>query len=237
MWSSRPATSGEPFVHEPIDKPRFARDHDMMNRIRNTIAMHRPALLLLLVMGLTACTRRAKDTWALTDIRGHLPDLQFALASGVEGPVTAAHFRGEIVLLYFGFLHCPDVCPMTMSRLGRVLKQLGDAARDIRIVFVSVDPKRDTPAMLETYAQAFSPQAIGVTGTPQQIEAMARRYRVAYQMAPTDDAEDYEVRHSKAVYVFDRQGRARLMITDTNDTEAITHDLRQLAADEPEFQR
>ncbi len=182
----------------------------------------------------SGCKPHAKQAWSLTDVQGYLPDLEFRLTTRPDSkPVTATGFRGKLVLLYFGYLHCPDVCPMTMSRLGGVLRQLGPTANDVRILFVSVDPSRDTTPMLQTYAQAFSPEAVGLTGTPRQIEAMAKRYRVAYQAEPADAGENYEVTHSKAVYVFDRDGHARLMIRESDQPDAIVHDLRQLAASAP----
>jgi protein SCO1/2 len=115
-----------------------------------------------------------------------------------------------------------------MARLAAAVQSLGSADNDVRIVFVSVDPQRDTPEVADKYAKTFSPHAIGLSGTPQSIEALAKRYRVAYQADPPDKDGNYEVMHSKAVYVFDQQGHARLMVGDTAPSEAIAHDLRQL---------
>lgn len=187
------------------------------------------ALLLATLTAVAACGRHPPESWELTDIRGNLPDLQFTLVSDQNRSLEAGDLRGKIVLLFFGYTHCPDVCPMTMSRLGGVLHDLGKAAESVRILFVSVDPRRDTSALAATYARAFSPQAIGATGSAKEIETLARRYRVAYQALPADRYGNYDVMHSKAVYVFDRDGRARLMIRDTDPPKAIVHDLRQLA--------
>jgi len=173
------------------------------------------------------CAGRRAD-WQLTDLTGHLPDLQFTLQSADNAALTAADFRGDVTLVFFGYAHCPDICPTTMARLGQVVTRLGPDASHVRILFVSVDPQRDAPAMLRDYARAFSPQATGATGTPAQIEALAKRYRVAYQAGPPDAHGDYEVMHGKAVYVFDGAGRARLMITDTDSPDAIVHDLKEL---------
>lgn len=118
-----------------------------------------------------------------------------------------------------------------MAQLTAVLQNLGDKARDVRIVFVSVDPHRDTPDILQAYVNAFNNQAIGVTGNEKQVADTARRYRVAYQIEkprPGDDADQYEVTHSRGVYIFDNQGRARLLASDTDSIEAMTKDLRQL---------
>ena len=145
--------------------------------------------------------------------------------------VSSDDLKGKTVLLFFGYASCPDICPTTMAQLTAVLQNLGDKARDVRIVFVSVDPHRDTPDILQAYVNAFNNQAIGVTGNEKQVADLARRYRVAYQIEkprPGDDADQYEVTHSRGVYIFDNQGRARLLASDTDSIEAMTKDLRQL---------
>ncbi len=161
-------------------------------------------------------------------MKGSLPDLQFKLESAGNPLLMAEDFRGKVALVFFGYAHCPDICPTTMARLGAVLRTLGDSAQGVRILFISVDPKRDTPDLLSDYVQSFSPQAVGATGNPEQIESLARRYRVAYQETPIDAAGNYQVMHSKVVYVFDREGQVQLMITEADSSEAIVHDLKQL---------
>jgi protein SCO1/2 len=184
----------------------------------------------LLLAAFAGCEPHAAPTWDLTNIADHLPDLEFTLTADNGATTTARAFRGKIVLLFFGYAHCPDVCPLTLSRLSTVLKRLGPEARNVRIVFVSVDPYRDTPQLLQTYVHAFSPQAEGLTGTPAQIAAIAKRYRVAYQAERPDAGGNYAVMHSKAVYVFDQSGHVRLMATDTDGPDAMVHDLKQLLA-------
>lgn len=168
--------------------------------------------------------------WQLTDVAGHLPDLAFALTSDTGQRVTASAFRGTMTLVYFGYTHCPDVCPETMARLMQVLEQLPAAdAKQVRILFISVDPARDTPPSLHAYVTAFDPAHIrGLTGTDAQVESLAKRYRVAYQMEKRDPNGNYEVTHSSAVYIFDRDGRARLLATSGDSPDAIAHDLRRL---------
>lgn len=187
------------------------------------------AALLLLVLGLLgACSRRAALTWDLSDIRGYLPDLRFSLKTGGDRTITAADLRGKVVLLYFGYTHCPDVCPTTMAKMAGVLRELGASADGVRLLFVSVDPQRDTPALVEAYAKAFGPQCVGAVGTAGQTEDLARRYRVAYEALKPDADGNYDVMHGKGLYVFDGKGRARLLISDTDTPQAIVHDLRQL---------
>jgi len=170
--------------------------------------------------------------WHLADVSGHLPDLDFSLTADNGHTVTGKSFRGSTTFVYFGYTHCPDVCPETMARLMQVLAKLGPEARHVRILFVSVDPARDTPAALHAYVDAFDAQhAVGLTGTDSQIESLARRYRVAYQAEkPTTDG-NYEVTHSSAVYVFDAHGHARLLATDNDAPAVIAEDVRRVIDD------
>ncbi|MFJ1298763.1 SCO family protein [Pseudomonadota bacterium AL_CKDN230030165-1A_HGKHYDSX7] len=181
---------------------------------------------------LAACSERSAD-WSLYNVRGHLPDLKFSLQAANGQTVTAEALEGKTVLLFFGYASCPDVCPTTMAQLTAVLAELGEAARDVRIVFVSVDPHRDTPEILQAYVNAFNPNTLGLTGNERQVADLARRYRVAYQIEkpkPGDDADTYDVTHSRGVYIFDNRGRARLLASDTDTVAAMVKDLRQLLA-------
>ncbi len=98
--------------------------------------------------------------------------------------VTAADFRGKVVLLYFGYTQCPDFCPTTLTNLTHVLDRLGARAKDVRVLFVTVDPNRDTLPVLKQYAAAFGPQVVGLRGTPDELANLARRYRVGYSVMP-----------------------------------------------------
>lgn len=184
---------------------------------------------MLLGAGLAACSHD-EPPWQLTNVTGHLPDLAFSLTGEDGKPIDASAFKGRTTLVYFGYTHCPDVCPETMARLMQVLAKLGsEEAQQVRILFVSVDPARDTPAAMHAYVDAFDAEhARGLTGTERQIESLAKRYRVAYQMEKRDPNGSYEVTHSSAVYVFDRDGRARLLATSSDSADAIAHDLRRI---------
>jgi len=194
---------------------------------------HRILPASLLALALSACGKDG-EPWTLYDVQGHLPDLQFSLAASGGRTVTQADLAGQTVLLFFGYANCPDICPTTMAQLSEVLRRLSpEHARAVRIVFVSVDPHRDTPERLQAYVNAFNDQAIGLTGSEPQIAALARRYRVAYQIekpAPGDDDKAYDVTHARAVYIFDAKGRARLMAADSDSVEAIVTDLARLLA-------
>lgn len=166
----------------------------------------------------------------LHPVRGFLPDLQFSLQTSGSKTVTQDDYKDKVVLLFFGYASCPDVCPTTLAQLAAVMEELGPQANQVRILFVSVDPHRDTPESLETYVKAFDKHAIGLTGTEKQIADLARRYRVAYQIEKPDPktADDYEVAHSRGVYFFDREGRARFLAPDTESVEVLTDGVRRL---------
>ena len=160
----------------------------------------------------------------MTDISGALPRLDFRMVRAADGrSVTGADYRGKVVALYFGYTNCPDVCPTTLADLTKMLERV--KSPDVRVLFVSVDPARDTPAALAHYAAAFSPQMDGLRGGDQALAEMARRYRVAYSVEP---GPPYTVMHSNAVFFFDKTGRARLVTTDTSNSAAMAEDVQRL---------
>ncbi len=159
--------------------------------------------------------------WTGADISGSLPPLAFTLTRAADGKtVTAADFLGKVVALYFGYTSCPDVCPATLANLSATLGKLGKGADEVRVLFVTVDPGRDTLGLLRRFVASFGPQFVGLRGTPDEIGALARRYRVAYSVRPSPDPDKYEVDHSAAVYVFDTKGNARLLFAGAFSTDA-----------------
>jgi protein SCO1/2 len=188
-------------------------------------------LVLAFCAMFTACHKAAN--WNLYDVQDHLPDLKFSLAGAGGKTITAQDLKGKTVLLFFGYAGCPDICPTTMAQLTNVLQQLEEDADNVRIVFISVDPHRDTPDILQAYVNGFNNNAIGLTGNEQQITALARSYRVAFQIEkprPGDTHDMYDVTHSRGVYIFDNRGKARLLAADTDSPDAIVKDLKQLIA-------
>jgi len=173
------------------------------------------------------------QAWNSDDMTGALPRLAFTMTRASDGKtVTAADYRGKIVLLYFGYTFCPDVCPTTLLNLTTMLKGMGKQAADVRVLFVTVDPNRDTLAALKQYTEAFAPQVVGLRGTPGQLANLAKRYRVAYSVTPATGDQPYSVTHSSAIYVFDQSGKIRLLIssmaTATPDIDGATADLGRL---------
>ncbi len=166
--------------------------------------------------------------WKLTNVAGHMPDLDFHLTDDQGKAVSGADYRGKVTLLYFGYTHCPDVCPLTLAHLHVVMQRLGPLADGARILFVSVDPARDTPPVMHAYVNAFDPHAVGLTGSPGEVEALSKRYRSAFTREPAKGDGSYEVSHSSAIYLFDRDGKARLIATPSDSQDDLVHDLHLL---------
>ena len=171
------------------------------------------AMLALGFVGLLAASGPAR-AWNSDDMTGALPSLAFTMTRASDGKtVTAADFKGKVVLLYFGYTFCPDVCPTTLLNVTDMLKKLGKQADDVRVLFVTVDPNRDTLSVLKQYTEAFAPQVVGLRGTPDQLATLAKRYRVSYSVQPAANGHPYTVTHSSAVYVFNRAGDVKLLFT------------------------
>jgi protein SCO1/2 len=188
----------------------------------------RLAGLLVVSMLFAACQPQEASPWQLTDISGHMPDLSFQLTNDQGKAVTAKDYQGKVTLLYFGYTHCPDVCPLTLAHLHVVMQRLGKLADGAQILFVSVDPARDTPEALHAYVTAFDPHVVGLTGSPADIEALTKRYRAAFSREPDKAGGSYDVSHSSGIYIFDANGKARLLATPTDSQDKLVHDLHLL---------
>ncbi len=166
-------------------------------------------------------------------IAGMVPALAFNVQDVNTGkPVSAADFRGKVTLLYFGYTNCPDVCPATLYNIDKILRRLGPLAAQVNFLFVTVDPDRDTPAVLMQYVNLFGPAITGLRGNADQLFSLARRYRVVFSVTKPTGSTPYEVTHSAAIYVFDAKGQAQFLIagmdTATPDISGITADLRNV---------
>ena len=189
-------------------------------------------IVLTLALGPLLTGSGGAGPWRAHDIDGLMPDLKFTLADADGRTVTAADYAGKVKLLYFGYAHCADICPETLAVLARALQQLGDKAEGARALFVSVDPRRDTPAALKDFAARFSlPELVGLTGTEGQLQALSKRYRVAYRFGDPDVDGNYEVYHSSAIFAFDRRGRVRLLFDRAEGADAIAADVARLLSE------
>ncbi|MBI2751923.1 MAG: SCO family protein [Betaproteobacteria bacterium] len=142
---------------------------------------------------------------------------------------TLADFRGKAVTLFFGYTHCPDVCPTTMAMLGEAVRKLESEAGNVQVLFVTVDPKRDTPQVLAQYVPAFNPTFLGLYADEATTERTAKEFKVYFKAQAPNEQGSYTVDHSGQVFVFDRSGRLRLIVRSSGATaDSVAHDLRLL---------
>lgn len=172
------------------------------------------------------------------NVNGLVPDLALDMTDVNTGRrVTAADFTGKVTLLYFGYTNCPDVCPATLYNVDKILRRLGPLGSKIQLLFVTVDPNRDSGPVLAQYVSLFGPNIIGLRGTPNQLFTLARRYRVVFSVKPSSNPALYQVYHSAATYVFDAKGQAQFLIagldTDAPDFDGIAADLKDVVQSSP----
>lgn len=187
------------------------------------------ALALFLAVALAAgCGERgAGSKFRLTDITGADFGRELSLIDHNGKPRTLADFRGKVVVIFFGFTHCPDVCPTTLAELAQVAKELGDEARKMQVLFVTVDPERDTPEVLRRYVPSFDPSFLGLSGDAEATARAAKAFKIYYQKQPLPDG-GYSVDHSAGTYILDQQGRLRLFARYGAGAPALLHDIRIL---------
>ncbi|MBU0588344.1 MAG: SCO family protein [Gammaproteobacteria bacterium] len=198
---------------------------------------HRIFLAMTFALLLASCSK-ATDNAALafksTDISGADWGRDFSLVDHHQQVRTLADFRGKAVLLFFGYTHCPDACPIAMANMARVLDKLGPDSQRVQGLFVTVDPKRDTAQVLEKYLSAFHPSFLGLYADQATTSALAKEFKTFYAAEPAvkdghDHVhDDYIVDHSSGIYAFDTRGRLRLYISNDKSVEDITHDVAVL---------
>lgn len=196
------------------------------------IPMPGTRLLVTFILALLAGCSGDQQNWNAKNISGLMPELAYQLTDTSGETVTAEDTDGKIRLMFFGFTSCPDICPTTLQKLTRVVGELPESARkDVKILFVSVDPERDTPERIKSYVEFFSDSIIGLTGSEKNLRELSKRYRTTFGYETPNENGNYDVSHSSAVYVFDRKGEARLLVRPGQSLEALTADLTALASE------
>lgn len=189
-------------------------------------------LLATFVLVFLAGCSGDQQNWNAKSISGLMPELSYELTDTSGETVTAEDTDGNIRLMFFGFTSCPDICPTTLTKLARVVRNLPEPARkDVKIIFVSVDPERDTPERIKNYVEFFNASIIGLTGSEKNLRELSKRYRTTFGYETPDERGNYDVSHSSAVYVFDRNGEARLLVRPGQSPEALAADLTALASE------
>lgn len=198
------------------------------------IATHRfasaalAATMLLLAAGCDKPFALPKSPFNGVDVTGSNVGGELRLTDYNGQPRSLADFKGKVVAVMFGYTQCPDVCPTTLSEFAGALKQLGADASRVQVLFVTVDPKRDTAELLREYVPAFNPTFLGLRGDAQATARATQDFHVYAQVRPGKTPDSYTVDHSSQVFVFDPQGRLRLMIPTGTAPSAIASDLRIL---------
>ena len=194
--------------------------------------MNRRMLLRLAPAGLLGAGLAGAAAWMA--IQGNPAPFEiggpFRLTAGDGRTVTDADFRGRWMLVYFGYTHCPDACPTALQDMANAVDALGpDAARRVALLFITIDPERDTPALIQDYVSAFDAPITALSGTPEQIAAAARAYRVYYAKHPRDDG-GYDMDHSSIIYLMDPAGKLVGNFTHETPPDAITSKLKGVLA-------
>lgn len=163
-----------------------------------------------------------------TVIQSPEPSFDFKL-TGKDGNVSLSDYRGKLVLIYFGYTFCPDICPATLANVGQALRNLGeDKANEVQTIMVSLDPERDTPQKLADYVTHFHPSFIGITGTEQDIAQVTSLYGIFYQVQPGSDATGYLIDHTATLLVIDREGYLKLVFPFGVTVDEIADDLEYM---------
>jgi protein SCO1/2 len=189
------------------------------------------ALFWLLAAALAGgCGDQAQaPRFKLTDVTGAGFGKALNLTDHNGRPRTLADFRGKVVTVFFGFTHCPDVCPTTLAEMAQVMKELGADADQLQVLFVTVDPERDTQKLLAQYVPSFHPGFIGLYGDRDATARAAKEFKIYYNQQPAKSGS-YSVDHSAGTFILDREGRLRLYAQYGQGPAALLHDIRLLLA-------
>jgi protein SCO1 len=181
----------------------------------------------LLALVVAACGPTAPKFLG-SDVTGAGFGHDFRLTDHTGKPRTLADFRGKVVVIFFGYTQCPDACPTTLSELAAALQKLGPDAARVQVLFVTVDPERDTPDLLSHYVPAFNPSFLGLRGDAQATADAAKEFKVIYQKQPGATPGSYSMDHSAGTFIFDPQGRLRVYVSYGQGPEVFAHDIGEL---------
>jgi protein SCO1/2 len=183
-------------------------------------------LALLAALLLAACDGAPK--FNSVDITGANYARELALTDHTGSRRTLADYRGKVVVVFFGYAQCPDICPTTLSDMAQVKRKLGADGERLQVLFVTVDPERDTPTVLAQYVPSFDPTFVGLHGSADDIAKAAKEFKVFYQKVPGKTPTSYTIDHTAGSYVFDKEGRVRLFVKHGQSVDEIAADLKRL---------
>jgi protein SCO1 len=200
------------------------------------LRLARLGLSFFTLVALSACnppTPASHEAFRGTDLTGAAFGKNLQLTDHTGKPRSLADFRGKVVVVFFGYTHCPDVCPTTLSEMAAVAQKLGPEAQKLQVLFVTLDPERDTPQLLAQFVPAFNPDFLGLYGGKEATARVAKEFRVFYQKNPGQTADSYTLDHSAGSYVYDTAGRLRLFLNYGSGAELILHDIKLLLSEKP----
>lgn len=186
------------------------------------------SILMVSLLALLAGCGPQRPQFKGTDITGVDWGKDFHLTDHTGKPRTLADFRGKVVVVFFGYTHCPDVCPTTLSEMAAVMKRLGKDAARVQVLFVTLDPARDTPELLAQYVPSFYPTFLGLFGDEAATRETARNFKVFYQKQETGSKVGYTLDHAANTFVYDPAGRLRLLFGFGSGADLISHDINEL---------
>lgn len=190
-------------------------------------------LLFLALLILQACSQRPEDSadvarFVGSDVSDVALHSDFVMPDHNGTPRKLADFHGKVVAMFFGYTHCPDVCPTTMVDMARGVKLLGDRAKNVQVLFVTLDPERDTPDVLKKYVPSFHPDFLALRGDEEQTNRITQDFKVYFLRQESKSKAGYTIDHTAGVYVFDKAGKLRVIIKNGQRPEDIAHDLSLL---------
>ncbi|MBB3119206.1 SCO family protein [Massilia sp. MB5] len=180
-----------------------------------------------MLLALAGCAEK-KLEFTNTDLTGLDYAKGFALNDHTGKPVTLETYKGKVVVVFFGFTQCPDVCPTTMAEMSSVMKELGPQADQVQVLFVTLDPERDTKELLAQYVPTFDSRFVGLYGDPARIMQTAKDFKVFYSKVPGKEPGSYTIDHTAGSYVFDKNGKIRLFLRHGQGPAPVVHDLKLL---------
>ena len=189
--------------------------------VPNINALGLSAILLVL----TAC--EAQPKFVNTDVTGAAIHADFQLTDHTGKVRSMTDFKGKVVALFFGFTHCPDACPTALAEWKQIMEQLGPQAEQLQVLFVTVDPERDTQALLAAYVPAFDPRFLGLRGDEAATKKLAQDMKVFYQKVPGTRPDNYTIDHTAGSYIFDKTGQVRLFAKHGKPSDLLG-DVKQL---------
>jgi protein SCO1 len=201
-----------------------------VNRKSGPLSIHHSVvsflrILAFAVVSMAAGCHTGQTSFQSTDITGADFGKAFSLTDHDGRQRSLDDFRGKVVVMFFGFTHCPDVCPTTLAELAGAVKRLGPEGEKVQVLLVTIDPERDTPEILARYVTAFNPRFLALRGNADETARVAKEFKVIYQKVAGTREENYAMDHSAGSYIFDRQGRLRLYVGYGRGADVFAHDI------------